>query len=90
MPNSIERPVDLMIDLRERMIRIETLLDYSAKERLEIDLTLATHALKINALETEAHGLKSTIRTLKWVVGAAIAFLATFGSSLTQLFKIIT
>ena len=68
-----ERPVDLMMDLRERMVRIETKLDISADKSLEIDIAIASSVLRISALETEATVLKSSIKTLKWIGAGAVA-----------------
>lgn len=80
-----ERPVDLMIDLRERMVRIETKLDLRADKDHEIDATLVTLASRTTNLETDATILRARLTTLKWVGSSAIG-LVVFLSDLLPRF----
>lgn len=68
-----ERPVDLMIDLRERMVRIETKLDLRAVKDEEIDTDIAALKARATALETQGTIQRTQIATLRWVGGGAIA-----------------
>ncbi len=79
-----EKPVDLMMDLRERMVRIETKLDLRVDKDLETDIAIASNQLRITALETEGTVLKAQIKTLKWLGAAAITLVTLLGDSLTR------
>lgn len=85
-----ERNIDVMVDLRERMIRIETLLEVKAKQDVDVATDLIALKLRTTAIETQALVLKAHINTLRWAGAAALAFLATFGSSLSHLFNMVT
>ena len=84
-PTHVERPVDLMIDLRERMVRIETKLDIKADRDCEVDDLLVALALRTTALETEGAILKARVTTLKWLGAVAVTFVTVFGNSLSHL-----
>ena len=84
-PNTAQRPVDLMLDLCERMVRIETKLDIRIEKDVEVDLLLAALTARTTAIETQAVVLKTHINTLRWVGGAALAFIAAFGSTFSNL-----
>lgn len=71
----IERPVDLMIDLRERMVRIETKLDLRADKDHEVDTSIVDLKSRTYKLETEGTVLRAQLKTLKWVGSAAIGLI---------------
>lgn len=70
-----ERPVDLMIDLRERMVRIETKLDIRASKDVEIDASIVDLTSRTNNLETENKVHAAQLKTLKWVGSGAIGLI---------------
>jgi hypothetical protein len=77
-----------MIDLRERMVRIETKLDIRVEKDAETDAAIAILTARTLAIEVQAIVLKTHITTLRWVGGLCVAFLGVFGSSLANLFNL--
>lgn len=87
MPTSgTEAPVDVLIDLRERMVRIETKLDLRAVKDVENDKTLTELTTRTTALETDAAVLRAQVKTLKWVGSGAIALIIFLKDLLPRLF----
>lgn len=74
MAEPAPRQVDLMIDLRERMVRIETKLDLRADKDIEIDENLSDLQTRTTTLETEGTILRTQLSTLKWVGSGVLAF----------------
>jgi hypothetical protein len=82
-----ERPVDIMADLRERMVRIETLLLVRVERDLETTTAIASNSLAITALQTESAVLKAQIKTLRWIGAVALAVATFLGDNVTRLFQ---
>lgn len=76
----------LMMDVRERLVRIETKMDDQAKRETERDEREESLEARVTALETDATSARSSIRTLQFVGGAAVAVLGLFSGPLGHLF----
>ena len=79
-------PVGLMVDLRERMVRIETKLDTQAETNDRLSETFDKHASRLTTLETDSNNLKSQVRTVKWVGGIVVTAVTLFGDKLSHMF----
>ncbi len=79
-------PVSLMIEMRERLVRIETKMDSSAEKVETIETRLSTHETRIADLEGANQEMKTRLATLKWVGGAVVTVATLFGDKLLQLF----
>jgi hypothetical protein len=75
MTQSSLEPVTLIIECRERLVRMEEKLDRSAD-----------HEPRITALEAEAASIKTSFRTLQWVGASILTVVTVFGDSIAKLF----
>lgn len=75
----------LMMDLRERMIRIETLLTVSALSHDKLSETVTSNESRIEALESSQVALKSMVKVIAWIGGAIITLVTLLGDGLTRI-----
>lgn len=83
-PNS-PGPDSVLMDVRERLVRIETKMDASAEKTSELQAQTENNADRLTSLEAEAASLRQAMATLKWVGGSAMAVLSLFGDRLVNL-----
>jgi hypothetical protein len=76
-----------MMDLRERLVRIETKMDAQAEREEARDEREAALDTRITALECEANSLRSSVNTLKYVGGSFVAVATLFGDRLMKVFS---
>jgi hypothetical protein len=66
-------PVTLMIEMRERLVRIETKMDSSAEKVAKHETELTGHDGRLTALETAQTTQKAQLRLVQWAGGALVA-----------------
>lgn len=77
---------ELMIDVRERLVRIETKMDGHAEKDAERVKTLDDHDDRISALEDGARSVRAYMALLSWAGGAALAVATLFSGAIDRLF----
>ena len=73
MPLPSDSPINLMFDLRERMVRIETKLDGDRENHSALSATVDEHTKLLAALHDETTINRTAIQTLRWVAGIVVA-----------------
>ena len=71
-------PVTLMIEMRERLVRIETKMDASTEK-------VDGHERRLNLLEADAAQLRTHLGVIKWAGGAFVTVATLFGDKLFHL-----
>ncbi|QOT72827.1 hypothetical protein H5V43_06865 [Sphingobium fuliginis] len=84
-PNDLT-PVTLMLEMRERLVRIETKQDNAAEKVEDVVKTQENHEARIVALETEQANQKARVALLMGLGGAAVTVASIFGDKLLSLF----
>jgi hypothetical protein len=78
-----------MIEMRERLVRIETKMDGAAEKAEAQQATLSEHDKRLTSLETDASQLRSTLGTLRWIGGAGVTAAGLLGiDKLSQLLRL--
>lgn len=75
-------PVTLMLEMRERLVRIETKMDSSAIDVQRNSRRLEDHEVRLDSLEDAADRQRTQIATLRWLGGGIVGLLAVFGDKL--------
>lgn len=75
-----------MMDLRERMVRIETKLDTQTEKNTSLTETADAHDARISALEEKATSLSSSLTTMSWVGAFVVSILTFFQERITAIF----
>jgi len=84
-PNDLT-PVTLMLEMRERLVRIETKQDNAAEKVEDVVQTQENHETRITALETEATRQKARMALLAGMGAALVSVASIFGDKITSLF----
>lgn len=79
-------PVTLMIEMRERLVRIETKMDSSTEKVEAVEAVQAAHEAQIVVLEKEVDRSKTRMAMLATLGGGIVTIVSLFGDRLLSLF----
>jgi hypothetical protein len=78
-------PLTLLVEMRERLTRIETKMDASAEKTEKLQEVSEDHEARIAALENGNTQLRTSLSTLKWVGGAVVTVATIFGDKIVAI-----
>ena len=79
-------PVTLMLEMRERLVRIETKQDNAAEKVADVETKQDNHETRITALETEQARNKTRMAMLVGLGGVVTTIASIFGDKIVSLF----